>query len=237
MKTKQRFSPHESSRRQDADLILYCQDGMLSEGLRRHLLAHSCSLRITTICTEAAFSDIVANSAAPLLVILSGALTNTLMQFRVIHQHQCTRRKQMVLCQGDAYGLRTLLPFFRWFNMHAPVTHFIRNIMIWLAETDRPPTPLPLSSLTLRQREILLRLAGGQKPHYIADRLGISIRTVSTHRTDIQRRLGIYRQTGWTLLCAAIRESDFNSDMCGLEPGSDPQISHENKADGQKNEN
>lgn len=158
MTIRQRFSSLVSSRGPGADLIVYCHDGMLSEGLRCHLLAHSCSLRITTVCTEAAFSEIVVNSTVPLLVILSGALSNALMQFRVMHQHQCARRKQMVLCRGDAYGLRTLLPFFKWFSMHAPVTHHIRNIMTWLAETDRPSTPPPLSSLIRRQREILLRL-------------------------------------------------------------------------------
>lgn len=209
MTTKQRFSPLVSSRGPGADLIVYCHDGMLNEGLRRYLLAHSCSMRITTVCTEAAFSEIVTNSTVPLLVILSSSLTNSLMQFRVMHQHQCARRKQMVLCRGDAYGLRTLLPSFQWLRMHAPVTHYIQNIMTWLAETGRPSIPPPLSGLTGRQREILLRLASGQKPHYIADRLGISIRTVSTHRTEIQSRLGICRHTGWALLCAAVRAVDF----------------------------
>lgn len=237
MTTRQRFSPRVSSREPGADLIVYCHDGMLSEGLRCHLLAHSCSLRITTVCTEAAFSDIVANSTVPLLVILSGALSNALMQFRAMHQHQCARRKQMVLCREDAYGLHTLLPFFQWFSMHAPVTHHIRNIMTWLAETDRPSTSSPLSSLTRRQREILLRLASGQEPHYIADRLGISIRTVSTHRTEIQSRLGICRHTGWTLLCAAVRAVDFYSDMCGAEPDSVLQTRHEKQSRWTKNEN
>ena len=237
MTTRQHFSPLISPRRPDADLIVYCRDGMMSEGLRRYLLAHSCSLRITTVSTEAAFSEIVANSTVPLLVILSSSLTNSLMQFRLMHQHQCARRKQMVLCQGDAYGLRTLLPFFQWFSMHAPVTHYIQNIMAWLAETDRPSVRPPLSGLTRRQREILLRLASGQEPHYIADRLGISIRTVSTHRTDIQNRLGICRQSGWTLLCAAVREVDFYSDMYGSDPDSGLLARHENPNRWTKNEN
>lgn len=230
MTTRQHFSPLVSRRRPDADLIVYCHDGMLSEGLRRYLLAHSCSLRITIVCTEAAFSEIVANNAAPLLVILSGALTNALMQFRVIHQYQCARRKQMVLYRGDACGLRALLPFSRWFSIHAPVTHHIRNIISWLEETDRPSALPLLPSLTRRQCEILLRLASGQAPHYIADRLGISINTVSTHRTDIQNRLGICRQSGWALLCAAVRVVDFYSDMCGSEPDSGPQTRHEKQS-------
>lgn len=237
MTSRQHFSPLAFPRRPDADLIVYCHDGMLSEGLRRYLLAHSCSLRITTVCTEAAFSEIVANCAAPLLVILSGALTNALIQFRVIHQYQCARRKKMVLYRGDACGLRALLPFSSWFSIYAPVTYHIRNIISWLTETDRPSAPPLLSSLTRRQYEILLRLASGQKPHYIADRLGISIRTVSTHRTDIQNRLGICRQSGWTLLCAAVREVDFYSDMYWSEPDSGLLARHENPNRWTKNEN
>lgn len=235
--TRKRFSSRVTPRESDADLIVYCHDGMFSEGLRRHLLAHTFSLRITIVCTEAAFSNIVENSTAPLLVILSGALTNTLMQFKVMYKHRCARRKQMVLCRGDVYGLRTLLPFYQWFNnMHAPIMHHIRNIMTWLAETKHS-TAHPLPRLTPRQYEILLRLADGQDPHYIADMLGISTKTVSTHRTGIQCRLGIRRHTGWTLLCAAIREVNFYSDKWEWELGSDPHTSHEKKESMDKNEN
>lgn len=216
---------------------MYCHDRILAKGLCCHLLAYSHTLRIVTVCTEAAFARLAADGTVPVLVILSGALTNALMQFRVMHQYQCARRKQMVLYRGAAYSLRALLPFSRWFSIHAPVTHHIRNIMSWLAETDRPSALPPLSSLTQRQCEILLRLASGQEPHYIADRLGISIKTVSTHRTEIQNRLGICRQTGWVLLCAAVRESDFYSNMYGAEPGSGPQTRHEKQSRWTKNEN
>lgn len=228
MLTTVRLSPPSASPcRPKTDLIVYCHDRMLAEGLRCHLLEYSHRLRITTACTEAAFARLAADGTVPVLVILSGALTDALMQFRMLHRSQCVRRKQMVLYRGAAYSLRALLPLSRWLNVYAPVMHHIRSILTWLAETDLPSSVPALSNLTRRQRDILVRLAHGQAPHCIADRLGISIRTVSTHRTDIQCRLGITRQTGWTLLCAAVREVDLHSGICRPDFSSGLYARHE----------
>lgn len=224
--TIRRSSSSLPPHRQEADLIVYCHDRILAEGLRCLLLTYSHTLRIVIACTEVAFARLVADGKVPVLVILSGALTDALTQFRMLHRSQYVRRKQMVLYRGGAFSLRALLPRSRWFNMDSPVTHHIRNILTWLAETDRPSSVPALSNLTRRQRDIM-RLASGQAPHYIADRLGISIRTVSTHRSEIQYRLGITRQTGWTLLCAAIRGVDFHSDMCRPDLSSGLQVCHE----------
>jgi DNA-binding NarL/FixJ family response regulator len=48
----------------------------------------------------------------------------------------------------------------------------------------------PLAALTPRQREILQAVAEGRSSREIADRLGLSLRTVETHRAQIMDRLG-----------------------------------------------
>jgi DNA-binding NarL/FixJ family response regulator len=47
----------------------------------------------------------------------------------------------------------------------------------------------PLAVLTPRQREILQLVAEGQKSKEIAQRLGVSYRTVEAHRTQLMKRL------------------------------------------------
>lgn len=52
-------------------------------------------------------------------------------------------------------------------------------------------TPDPLDSLTPRQREILQLVAEGHTSKDIAQRLGLSYRTVETHRNQMMKRLGV----------------------------------------------
>ena len=66
-------------------------------------------------------------------------------------------------------------------------------------ETDRAD----LAKLTARQREILQRIAEGQNTKQIAADLGISAKTVESHRLQMMRRLGIHDVTG--LVRLAIR--------------------------------
>jgi DNA-binding NarL/FixJ family response regulator len=54
----------------------------------------------------------------------------------------------------------------------------------------------PLSTLTPRQREILQLVAEGHTSKDIAQRLGLSHRTVETHRNQLMRRLGVTDLTG-----------------------------------------
>jgi len=49
----------------------------------------------------------------------------------------------------------------------------------------------PLRALTGRQREILQLIAEGHSTRAIAERLGLSAKTVETHRSRIVERLGI----------------------------------------------
>jgi DNA-binding NarL/FixJ family response regulator len=50
--------------------------------------------------------------------------------------------------------------------------------------SDRPP-------LTPRQREVLQLIAEGHSTRGIADKLGLSVKTIETHRAQIMERLGI----------------------------------------------
>jgi DNA-binding NarL/FixJ family response regulator len=60
------------------------------------------------------------------------------------------------------------------------------------AITDAEAEP----GLTEREREILLLVAGGETSKRIAQILGISFRTVETHRLSIRRKLGIDSTAG-----------------------------------------
>ena len=56
----------------------------------------------------------------------------------------------------------------------------------------------PFSQLTSREREVLVLIAEGQSNKEIADRLGIGVRTIETHRERIMRRLNIHSVAGLT---------------------------------------
>ena len=58
-------------------------------------------------------------------------------------------------------------------------------------DTDREP-------LTGREQTVLLQLAQGKSNRDVSDSLGISIRTVETHRKNIKRKLGISSTAGLT---------------------------------------
>ena len=67
-----------------------------------------------------------------------------------------------------------------------------------------------LDVLTLRQREILQRIAEGQSPKEIAYQLGLSVKTVEAHRSQIMERLNIRDVPG--LVRFAIRSGLTSSD-------------------------
>ncbi len=54
----------------------------------------------------------------------------------------------------------------------------------------------PLAALTARQREILQLVAEGHTSKEIAQRLGLSYRTIETHRNQLMKRLGVTDLTG-----------------------------------------
>jgi len=55
-----------------------------------------------------------------------------------------------------------------------------------------------LDALTAREREVLLRVASGRTNREAAAQLGISVRTVETHRDSLMRKLGIRTVAGLT---------------------------------------
>ena len=61
-----------------------------------------------------------------------------------------------------------------------------------------------------RQRQILRRLGNGQNTKEIAVELGISAKTVETHRAQIMKRLQIYDVAGLVLF--AVREQIISLD-------------------------
>ena len=54
----------------------------------------------------------------------------------------------------------------------------------------------PADLLTPRQREVLQLVAESQSTKEIAHRLGLSVKTVETHRAQLMQRLGIYGVSG-----------------------------------------
>ncbi|WP_171909779.1 LuxR C-terminal-related transcriptional regulator [Aquisalimonas asiatica] len=58
-------------------------------------------------------------------------------------------------------------------------------------------------ALTHRQREVLRLVASGYRTKGIAEQLGVSVKTVETHRAEIMRRLGVSNMVG--LVHEAIR--------------------------------
>ena len=64
-----------------------------------------------------------------------------------------------------------------------------------LRQPDKTKAATP-RELTPRQRETLLLIADGHSTKEIAFRLGVSVKTVETHRALLKERLGIYNVAG-----------------------------------------
>jgi DNA-binding CsgD family transcriptional regulator len=62
----------------------------------------------------------------------------------------------------------------------------------------------PLSSLTSREMEVLQLIAEGRSTAEIADRLFVSVKTISTHRGRLMEKLAVGNVAGLTRI--AIRE-------------------------------
>ena len=75
----------------------------------------------------------------------------------------------------------------------------------------------PFAQLTSREREVLVLIAEGQSNKEIADRLGIGVRTIETHRERIMRRLNIHSVAGLTKY--AIANGLISLENGGATPG------------------
>ena len=68
----------------------------------------------------------------------------------------------------------------------------------------------PLDALTPRERDILHGIGRGQSNKDIASRLGVSVRTVETHRLNLKRKLGIEGRA--ELVKYAVQQLGIDSD-------------------------
>ena len=66
------------------------------------------------------------------------------------------------------------------------------------AAMQEQPTTDRIGVLTTRERDVLLRVARGRTNREAAAELGISVRTVETHRDSLMRKLGINTVAGLT---------------------------------------
>ncbi|WP_095078704.1 response regulator transcription factor [Pseudomonas sp. Irchel s3h17] len=80
-----------------------------------------------------------------------------------------------------------------------------------LVQTHRqPPETVETHNLTARQLEILRLIVRGKSTREIANGLGLSIKTVETHRSQIMKRLQIFDVAGLVLF--AVREQIISLD-------------------------
>jgi DNA-binding NarL/FixJ family response regulator len=80
-----------------------------------------------------------------------------------------------------------------------------------LIRVQKPhPEPIETHNLTARQLEILRLIVRGKSTREIAHGLGLSIKTVETHRSQIMKRLQIYDVAGLVLF--AVREQIISLD-------------------------
>jgi len=85
--------------------------------------------------------------------------------------------------------------------VHAGEVYFspsVSKVLIEEMADDRKPSGPEQQPLTDREREVLSLIAEGLLNKQIADRLGIGVRTIETHRERIMRKLDIHTVAGLT---------------------------------------
>ena len=66
----------------------------------------------------------------------------------------------------------------------------------YVVEAYRSRTPLPADPLSARERQVLQLIAEGKRTREIADVLGVSVKTVESHRAHIKEKLDISETAG-----------------------------------------
>ncbi|MHC8402086.1 response regulator transcription factor [Pseudomonas sp. MDT1-17] len=89
------------------------------------------------------------------------------------------------------------------------IAHTVINQALTRSQKHRPE-PVDSHNLTARQLEILRLIVRGKSTREIANGLGLSIKTVETHRSQIMKRLQIYDVAGLVLF--AVREQIISLD-------------------------
>jgi DNA-binding NarL/FixJ family response regulator len=89
------------------------------------------------------------------------------------------------------------------------IAHTVINQALTRNQKHQPAEP-DMHNLTARQLEILRLIVRGKSTREIANGLGLSIKTVETHRSQIMKRLQIYDVAGLVLF--AVREQIISLD-------------------------
>lgn len=89
------------------------------------------------------------------------------------------------------------------------IAHTVINQALTSVQANKPE-PMENHNLTGRQLEILRLIVRGKSTREIASGLGLSIKTVETHRSQIMKRLQIYDVAGLVLFC--VREQIISLD-------------------------
>lgn len=89
------------------------------------------------------------------------------------------------------------------------IAHTVINQALLRAQSSKPEA-VENHNLTARQLEILRLIVRGKSTREIANGLGLSIKTVETHRSQIMKRLQIYDVAGLVLF--AVREQIISLD-------------------------
>ncbi len=100
---------------------------------------------------------------------------------------------EVVAEAGDGAEARQLIPRHR---PHVVLMDITMPGLNGLDATVRIAKECELERLTSRQREILQLIAEGRSTKQIAERLGIGVRTVETHRAELMERLDIHDVAG-----------------------------------------
>ena len=94
-------------------------------------------------------------------------------------------------------------------NLSPAIAHTVINQALTRNQKHQPE-PADSHNLTARQLEILRLIVRGKSTREIANGLGLSIKTVETHRSQIMKRLQIYDVAGLVLF--AVREQIISLD-------------------------
>ena len=114
-----------------------------------------------------------------------------------------SRRRTIVLTHGEerlpVQGMHTL-------NICQPEQGLVRDILL-MAHAGHRHIPAhaaqhPSPALTPRERDVLRLVALGHINKEIADRLGVGVSTVISHRKNLTRKLGIKSVSGLTIYAA-----------------------------------
>ena len=78
----------------------------------------------------------------------------------------------------------------------------IARVALQQLSSGAPPVPKPLE-LTRRERDVLIGIAEGLSSREIAERLGVGVRTIETHRENLMNKLHIHSVAGLTRFAVA----------------------------------